>query len=97
MQYFNSNHLCASLNRDVFIFYDFLLDMYRKYQDGVKLQSIVDKSHYKVKLDFINHYEESVQKCFTTETDNNNFLINLINSGLDEVSSDTKENVNFCF
>lgn len=94
---FNSNHLCSSLNRDVFIFYDFLLDMYRKYQDGVKLQSIVDKSHYKVKLDFINHYEESVQKCFTTETDNNNFLINLINSGLDEVSSDTKEMLIFAF
>lgn len=94
---FNSNHLCSSLNRDVFIFYDFLLDMYRKYQDGVKLQSIVDKSHYKVKLDFINHYEESVQKCFTTETDNNNFLINLINSGLNEVSSDTKEMLIFAF
>ena len=94
---FNSNHLCSSLNRDVFIFYDFLLDMYSKYQDGVKLQSIVDKSHYKVKLDFINHYEESVQKCFTTEADNNNFLINLINSGLDEVSSDTKEMLIFAF
>lgn len=79
---FNSNHLCSSLNRDVFIFYDFLLDMYIKYQDGVKLQSIVDKSHYKVKLDFINHYEESVQKCLTTDVGNNAFIINLINDRL---------------
>lgn len=93
----NSNHLCSSLNRDAFIFYDFLVDMYSKYQDCNKLQSIVDKSHYKVKLDFINHYEESVQKCLTADMENNAFIINLINSGLDDVSLDTKEMLIFAF
>lgn len=93
----NRNHLCSSLNRDAFIFYDFLVDMYSKYQDCNKLQSIVDKSHYKVKLDFINHYEESVQKCLTADMENNAFIINLINSGLDDVSLDTKEMLIFAF
>lgn len=80
---FNSNHICSSLNRDAFIFYDFLADIYSRYQDNEKLQSIVDKSDYKVDLDFINYYEESVQKCLTTDVGNNAFIINLINDRLD--------------
>lgn len=79
---FNSNHICSSLNRDAFIFYDFLADIYSRYQDNEKLQSIVDKSDYKVDLDFINYYEESVQKCLTTDVGNNAFIINLINDRL---------------
>lgn len=79
---FNSNHICSSLNRDAFIFYDFLADIYSRYQDNEKLQSIVDKSNYKVDLDFINYYEESVQKCLTTDVGNNAFIINLINDRL---------------
>lgn len=78
----DSNHLCSSLNRDAVIFYDFLVDIYSKYQCNEKLQSIVDKSNYKVDLDFINHYEESVQKSLTADMENNAFIINLINDRL---------------
>ena len=53
----------------------FLADIYSRYQDNEKLQSIVDKSNYKVDLDFINYYEESVQKCLTTDVGNNAFII----------------------
>ena len=33
-------------------------------------------------MDFINYYEESVQKCLTTDVGNNAFIINLINDRL---------------
>jgi hypothetical protein len=87
----NSNHLCSSLNRDAFIFYDFLIDIYSRYQDNEKLQSIVDKSNYQVDLDFINHYEESVQKCLTADVENNAFIINLINDRLRSKGNEGQE------
>ena len=87
----NSNHICSSLNRDAFIFYDFLIDIYSRYQDNEKLQSIVDKSNYQADLDFINHYEESVQKCLTADVENNAFIINLINDRLRSKGNEGQE------
>lgn len=94
----NSNHPCLSLNRDAFIFYDFLVDIYSRYQCNEKLQFIVDKSNYKVDLDFINHYEDSVQKCLTADMENNAFIINLINDRLNvECIEGYKEMLIFAF
>lgn len=72
-----NNQIISTTIRDLNIFTDFIKKIKKAPLSIQQMQEYINQSKWKNKLDFINHYDESVALCLS-KVDKKDYLINLI-------------------
>ena len=73
-----NNQIISATVRDLNIFNDFIKKIKKAPLSIQQMQEYINQSKWKNKLDFINHYDESVTLCLSKVNNKKDYLINLI-------------------